>query len=340
MSRDMASPMPFQQRGGAQRRRVGTFRFMLAADARGHVGPWLTSLLAQLGLVNGLNLVNSYVGRDFMTAVAQRDEVRYVRFAAYYLVVFLVSSVAAGAFHYTEERVRLVWREAATRKLVDRYLAHQARGAGDGTLGVDNPDQRITEDVRAFTGTSVSMVVLVCSASISSVMFLGVLWSITPRLVAAAFCYAALGSAMTIFLGRSLIGLTNVQLTREADLRYGLIRVREDRPATLGESVRDVLHGRIGALVVNTRAIIRVTLNVAAFTGLYNYLLQIIPILIVAPLYLRGQVELGVVTQSAMAFSQVMGALSMIITQYNAITSLITVTNRLDALLVTMPPES
>jgi putative ATP-binding cassette transporter len=70
-----------------------------------------------------------------------------------------------------------------------------------------------------------------------------------------------------------------------------------------------------------------------SFTGTYNYLIQLIPILIVAPLYFRGKIEFGQVTQSAMAFAQVLAALSLIITQFESLSSFAAVSDRVDAVV-------
>jgi ABC-type transport system involved in cytochrome c biogenesis ATPase subunit len=98
--------------------------------------------------------------------------------------------------------------------------------------------------------------------------------------------------------------------------------------------------GRLGArllrrlddLVANTRRIIAVNRNLGFFTTGYNYLIQIIPVLIVAPLFIRGEAEFGVITQSSMAFSHLLGAFSLIVTQFQQISSYAVVLARLSAL--------
>jgi putative ATP-binding cassette transporter len=89
---------------------------------------------------------------------------------------------------------------------------------------------------------------------------------------------------------------------------------------------------RIDGLADNFRRIITVNRNLGFFTTGYNYLIQIIPTLIVAPLFIRGQVEFGVITQSAMAFAQLLGAFSLIVNQMQSISSFAAVIARLSAL--------
>src|SRR5207244_9439899 len=98
--------------------------------------------------------------------------------------------------------------------------------------------------------------------------------------------------------------------------------------------------GRLGArlqrrfedLTANMRRIIGVNRNLAFFTNGYNYLIQIIPALVVAPLFIRGEVEFGVITQSALAFSALLGALSLVVTQFRSISSFAAVVSRLVSL--------
>jgi vitamin B12/bleomycin/antimicrobial peptide transport system ATP-binding/permease protein len=96
--------------------------------------------------------------------------------------------------------------------------------------------------------------------------------------------------------------------------------------------------------VDNYLRITSVNRNLGFFTTGYNYLIQIIPALIVAPMYIRGEVEFGVITQSAMAFAQLLGAFSLIINQFQSISSFAAVIARVDALgeaiLCTTGPDS
>jgi putative ATP-binding cassette transporter len=167
--------------------------------------------------------------------------------------------------------------------------------------------------------------------------FSGVLWTISPFLFGVAIGYAALGTLTTIYLGRPLIGLNYRQSDREASFRSDLIHVRENAESVAllrreGRLTARLLR-RIDGFGDNFRRIISVNRNLGFFTTGYNYLIQIIPTLIVAPLFIRGEVEFGVVTQSAMAFAQLLGAFSLIVNQFQSISSFAAVIARLSALV-------
>jgi putative ATP-binding cassette transporter len=168
------------------------------------------------------------------------------------------------------------------------------------------------------------------------VAFSGVLWSISRTLFGVAVLYAASGSALTVLFGRRLVWLSYNQLDKEADFRANLVHVQAN-----AESIA-LLHreGRLGArlrrrlddLTANMRRLIAVNRNLAFFTNGYNYLIQIIPALVVAPLFIWGEVEFGVITQSTMAFSVLLGALSLVVTQFQSISSFAAVIARLGSL--------
>jgi putative ATP-binding cassette transporter len=223
-----------------------------------------------------------------------------------------------------------------TRRIVSQYLANRAYLRIKVSDTVANPDERIAEDVRAFTGTTLSFVVMFVNGALAAISFSGVLWTISHVLFAVAIGYASLGTLVTVVLGRPLISLNYRQLDREASFRSTLIHVRTNAES-IAMSRREGLLGsrlwrELNEVAENFRRTILVNRRLGFFTTGYNYLIQIIPALIVAPLFIRGTVEFGVVTQSAMAFSQVLGAFSIFVNQFQSISSFGAVVVRVSAL--------
>ena len=320
--------------------RLGWARRTIAAFAASDVGVPAIRISVALVLlmlaISAMNVVNSYVGRDFMTSIEQRDSASFALMALAYIGVFAISTLLAVLFRFCEERLSLLWRQWLTRALVLDYLGiatpYRLREQGE----IDNPDQRIADDVRVFTTTTLSFVLMVLNGSITIIAFSGVLWSITPELFAAAVAYAAIGSLLAMWLGRPLIGLSFTQSEREASFRADLVHVRANAESVAlmrrEGRLRTRLLRRVDALTANARRMIGVNRNLGFFTTGYNYLIQIIPALIVGPLFMRGQVEFGVITQSAMAFSHLIGAFSLIVTQSQSISSYAAVLTRLRSL--------
>jgi putative ATP-binding cassette transporter len=329
-----AQQIPFKVTAARFVRAVKVF---MISEVGSKAGLMFAGLVVLFLALSGLNVVNSYVGRNFMTAIANRDTAEFIRQATFYIGVFAAFTIVAVVARFIEERLALLWREFLTRRAINLYL-------GDGTYyhldvsgQLTNPDQRIAEDMRAFTVTTLSFILMVLNSGLTIIAFSGVLWSISPLLFVVAIVYAACGSYLTIALGRPLIKLNYDQLDKEASFRSSLIQVRENAESILlaryEEQQTFRLSQRLEEAVANFRKITAINRNVGFFTTGYNWLIQIIPALIIAPAYIRGDIDFGVITQSGAAFAMLVGACSLIITQFQSLSTFAAVVARLSSLM-------
>jgi putative ATP-binding cassette transporter len=318
------------------RRFIRAVTALLTSEVRRKAIVLLVLLLAFALSINGLNVVSSFVGRDFMTAIEHREMAEFVRLALLYIGLFGAMTAVAVFYRFAEERLGLLWRGWLTRRVTEHYLEGRTYLRLKESAEIDNPDQRIADDTRAFTTTTLSFTLIFLNSTLAAISFSGVLWTISPLLFCVAVGYAALGTLTTVLLGRPLVGLNYRQSDREADFRAALIHIRENAEsiALLRREgrLRARLLNRIDELVENFRRITSVNRNLGFFTTGYNYLIQIIPALIIAPRFIRREVEFGVITQSAMAFAQLLGAFSLIINQFGSISSFAAVVARLSEL--------
>lgn len=310
-------------------------RRALSSEIGGKARLLFAAIVVGLLAINAMNVVNSYVGRNLMTAIVARDTKSFVSMVLAWVAVFAFLTFAAVVVRFVEERLALLWRDWLTRSLVGQYLHGNAYLRLKERSDLDNPDQRITEDVRAFTATTLSFVLLGMNALFGIVAFAGVLWSISPVLFGVAVAYALIGSLLTILIGRPLVRLNYDQSDREATFRAELVHARENAESVallrLEDSLRTRLARRIDGLVTNMKHLVSAHRRVGTFTTGYNYGIQLLPPLLVGPLYMQGRVDFGVVTQSAMAFSQLLGAFSLIVTQFASISSYAATVVRLTA---------
>ena len=285
--------------------------------------------------LSGLNVVRSYVDRDFMNALAQRDEDRFFHEMLLYFLVFGALIPMAVFYRYCEERLGLLWRDWLSKRIIDEYLSKGVYYKISLERHIDNPDQRIEEDIRTFTSSSLSFTLILFNSIVALIAFVSILWSISGTLMIGAIIYALIGSVITYFLGRPLIGLSYTQLKREADYRYKLVNIRDfsESIAFYRGERRERLRvkERVRDVVSNMKSIINWNRNLGFFTNGYTYILAILPTIIVAPLYLQGKIEFGVVIQAGGAFGQVLGALSIIVVHFGGLSSLAATTNRLGA---------
>ncbi|MEO8205703.1 MAG: ABC transporter ATP-binding protein/permease [Chthoniobacterales bacterium] len=275
--------------------------------------------------VGVVQVLVSYAGRNFMTSLAQRDMQGFYHNMWIYVGTFVLAVPIGVFYQYITQRLALLWRQWMTHLLVKRYFFNRAYYRLQSSTNVDNPDQRISEDVRSFTSGVLGYLLTLINSGVTLVAFIGVLWTISIKLPLVLFLYAGIGTLLSILIGRRLVGLHFKQYQKEADFRYGLIRVREYAESIAffrGEKRehRDLIH-RFAEVVKNTYLIIAWNRTLAFFTQGYNYIALVVPLLIVGPMFIRGNVEFGVVTQAAGAFASVLAALSVIVAQFEGLSA-------------------
>jgi len=228
------------------------------------------------------------------------------------------------------------WRQHITEKLLGGYVegkTYYSLGIRSGAANIDNPDQRIVDDIRIFTDTAISLFLSLFNALVDLVSFSTVLVSIYTPLLYALIVYAFGGTFLAYQIGRSLIGSQNLQEKKEADFRYGLVRLRENAEAVAfynnEDEERAFLQKRFMEAFENFEVLVGRQRNLEMFQTGYRLLVQVLPVGVVSPMYFAGAIELGVVTQSYSAFNHVLSDLSLIVNRFESLSQFSTCTNRL-----------
>ena len=206
---------------------------------------------------------------------------------------------------YGQKRFALAWREAGTTTMVGGYLADRAyyRLESDPQLQqqIDNPDQRIAEDIGNSVFSATDLAFGFCASLLSLAAYLLVLLGIGPLLVITLLAATLLGNGLILRLVRRLAGLSVRQQGLEADYRYALVHVRshaESLAFLRGEAaVAQQLRRRFLRLLENFERLIRWRTLLEQCTGLYGFLMQFVPYLVLSAAYFGGRVSLGQLTE-------------------------------------------
>jgi len=220
-----------------------------------------------------------------------------------------------------------------TQHFVDRYLDKRAYYRLSTRHDIDNPDERMSQDVETFCNSAFGLFIAILDAFVTVVSFVGVLWLISVPLTFVAIGYSFLGCLLTIWIGNRLVNLQFQHTKLEADLRYTLADVRRDVESIAfyrGEqSARKVIFKRIAEAIINLELMMVLQRNLTFFTVNFNYLVVLIPAAIIAPLYFAGTMEFGDITRAGIAFGQVFGGMTLLIGQFTGISGFIANINRL-----------
>ena len=303
----------------------------------------------ELALVAVDVLFNQWQNR-FYTALQDYNWDRFVGEIWFFLILATCFIVLAVYQLYLNQWLQIRWRQWLTRHYLGEWLAdathYHMQLKGDAA---DNPDQRITEDVKNFVEQTLSIGLNLLSSIVTLFSFAIILWGLsnaaplhlfgTDLVIPGYLCWGALiyaifGTALTHWIGASLVNLNFALQRYEADFRFNLVRVREnsEQIALLnGESAERVrLLDRFGRVVGNWYAIMSRTKRVTAFTASYNQAAVIVPYALVAPAYFAKKIQLGDMMQTGSAFGSVQRALSFFVTNYRAIAEWRAVVARLD----------
>ncbi|MEN9222910.1 MAG: SbmA/BacA-like family transporter, partial [Thermostichus sp. BF3_bins_97] len=298
----------------------------------------LTFLLFLSLTVNRLNVMISFIFRFIDTALQQKEEPTFWQFLIIYGVLIISAIPILVIYRYTRLKLGLFWREWLTQYFLDRYFDQRAYYELDSNAAnteIDNPDQRMSEDVRSFTGTTLSFLLDILDSILTLYAFTGILYGISRPLALGLVIYATVGTAIAILAGRKLIKINFDQLRYEANFRYSLVHVRDNAESIAfyqgeGQELRQILE-RFGSALRNFNLLIIWQAVIDIFQYAYNYFTRIVPYVIVAPLYFSGVRDFGTITQATIAFSQVLSALSIVANQIQSISSFAAGINRLGA---------
>ncbi|KAL2330942.1 hypothetical protein Fmac_018523 [Flemingia macrophylla] len=285
--------------------------------------------LATTGISVGFN----FLGRDFFNALANKDQEQFTKQLLYYLGGFAGGIPFFVLRDYARETLSLRWRSWMTSYYMDRYLKNQTFYKIQSQSIIDNPDQRIVDDLSSFTGTSLAFSLTLFNAAVDLISFSNILYGIYPPLFVVLLIYSIGGTAISVFLGRGLVTLNFLQEKKEADFRYGLVRVRENAESIAfysgEESEMQLLLRRFKSAFENLTELLIASRNLDFFTNGYRYVIQVLPAAVVAPMYFSGKIEFGVINQSVSAFNHILGDFSLIVYQFQAISAFSAVINRL-----------
>ncbi len=188
----------------------------------------LLAILLVLALVaSGLDVLLSFMNRNLINALEQKNIESFYRTVWIFVGVIVVAIPLVVFFNYIRKKLSLYWRRWLTNQFLNEYFQNRAYYQINSDANVDNPDQRISEDINSFTRVSLDFLLIVLTSVTTLIGFIGVLGSISLTLVIVLVVYAIAGTVITVLIGKRLIGLNFNQLKKEADFRYGLVHVRD-----------------------------------------------------------------------------------------------------------------
>ena len=292
-------------------------------------------------IVSGLLVAVAIFLGEITSALVAQDTQRFQQALLIFVGVIVIGTLCGSFKVYCQAKLSLYWRRWLTHYFLNSYLKNSTFYYISEYSKIDNPDQRISEDLKTFTQQSIILFSILLDSVLQLIAFTGTLWTISQFLMTFLVSYSLIGTLFaTLFFGRILVGINFEQLQREADLRYGLIQIREQAESIAfyqGQHQEfNQVWNRFNLVFSNFKHLIQWQLYLNLFQNSYQYLTFIVPGLILAPKIVSGELEVGVVTQAGTAFKTILIALTLMIAQLDKLSVLGATINRLDQLKQTI----
>lgn len=291
-----------------------------------------------LGVVYMLVLLNQW-NNSFYSALQNYDAKKIFDELIHFSWLAAIYILLAVYSYYLQQTLILNWRRWLTTRFIDIWLQNKTyynlQMFGKDT---DNPDQRISEDVRQFVEmtlsfgigilkafcTVASFVVILYNLSGSlSFTFMGKTWTINGYMLWASLLYSVIGTYITHIVGRKLVKINFIQQKYEADFRFSMIRLRESAESVAfyrGEAQEgSVFKQRFKMLLDNFWKLVNKQKQLVFLNSGYSQIAIIFPFVVAMNRYLTKEVTLGGLMQVASAFGRVQDSLSYFVDMYSSI---------------------
>jgi len=273
--------------------------------------------------VNGINAGIGFIARDLTNALVQKQQEGFYRILGIYACCFIVALPIRVSQIFFTYKLGIIWREWLSKSLISDYMNNKAyyiiNPNDELATNVDNPDQRITDDTKAFTGQSLTFTLGVFDALLTFSLNIIILWTISKTLTLSLFGYAAFATSILIIAGKNLVRIDYDQLRYEADFRYGLVHIRDNAESIAfysGEGPEKAeTQRRLGEVVRNFNLLIIWRVIIDVMRRSINYAGNFFPYLIMAIPYFAGEIDYGRFIQASFAFGMVEGSLFFVVNQ-------------------------
>lgn len=299
----------------------------------------LIFLLCFLGLDSIIGVNQLKQQGELISALVKLDGERFWQSAFFYIGASILLAITVATWQYLEDKIRLYSREWLTKFYLDKYLQNNCfYQVNTLSQEIDNPDQRIAEDIRVFCHRSVSLFRQFTLAIFNLVAFGILLWEKSILLVLILVIYSLGGMLITIIgFGKVLIPIKKEQLKREANFRFGLVRIRENAESIAfynGANREFTYIKKVFAPVLSIyNKLITWERNLDIFQNIYGYITWMLPTLAIGPRILAGEpgLEVGALQEANGAFGKVFRSLNIIVRMFEFLTSFIAGIERLES---------
>ena len=284
---------------------------------------WVTLIfliLLIIGLVS-TTAYNSFVNRYLVDSLIEdKDYSKFINILITNIVVLVCLTLLAGLSKFVRKQIALDWYKWLNDQILDKYLSNRAYYKINFQTDVDNPDQRLSQEIEPVTTNALNFSATFLEKVLEMITFLVIVWTISQNIALILIGYTFIGNLIAIYLNQELSKINQEELSFKADYSYALTHVRNHAESIAffqGESQEsNILARRFINLIKNTERKIGWERSLEFFNRGYQSIIQIFPFLVLAPLYIKNEIDFGQLGQAALACNLFAIALGELINQF------------------------
>lgn len=264
---------------------------------------------------------NSFIHRYLIDVIIQeKDYSKFTYTISFYAVGLVLITLLVGFSKFVRKQVALDWYQWLNNHILDKYVNNRAYYKINFKADIDNPDQRLSQELEPITSNALSFSATFLEKVLEMMTFLIVVWSISQQIAVALLVYTIIGNFIAIYLNQELIKINQAELESKADYSYSLTHVRNHAESIAffqGEKQElNIIQRRFTHLIKNIKQKINWERSQEIFNRGYRAAIEFLTLLVLAPLYIRGEIDFGQVGQATTACYFFAGALEELIREF------------------------
>ncbi|MBP5974295.1 ABC transporter ATP-binding protein/permease [Brasilonema sp. CT11] len=281
----------------------------------------LILLILLIVMLVAVTVFNSFINRYLLDIlVEEKEPTKLVQILWLYGGALACVTLLIGLSKFVRKKIALDWYQWLNNQILEKYLSHRAYYKINFQSDVNNPDQRIAQQIEPLTSNALSFSATFLEKVLEMLTFLVIIWSLSKLIAIALIVYTIIGNVIAVYLAQELNKIKQEELESQADYTYSITHVRNHAESIAffgGENQEsNIIQRRFYQIIKSTKRKIDWERSQDIFNRGYQAIIQIFPFIVFGPLQIRGEIDFGVIAQASLACNLFATAIAEIIREF------------------------
>ncbi|BAY25373.1 ABC transporter-like protein [Calothrix sp. NIES-2100] len=269
----------------------------------------------------GANTFNTFIHRYLIDVIIQeKDYSKFTYTISIYAVGLVFITLLVGFTRFIRKQIALDWYQWLNNHILNKYLHKRAYYKINFQADIDNPDQRLSQEIEPITSSALNFSATFLEKLLEMSIFLIIVWSISQQVAIALLAYTIVGNLIAVYLNQEFIKINQAELESKADYSYSLTHVRNHAESIAffqgEEQELKIVGKRFSNLIKNIKDKVNWERTQAIFNRGYRAAIEFFTLLVLAPLFIRGDIDFGEIGQATTACYFFAGAVEELIAEF------------------------